>query len=65
MIQVKSADGVCVTKASQDTLSEIEQAQAALRESIEKTKELSADSERLLRQHRIEVAKAKPPNPAG
>jgi len=47
-----------------DTLIQIEETQAALRESIEKTKELAADSDRLLRRHRRETAKPKPPNPA-
>ena len=46
------------------TLIQIEQTQAALRDSIEKTKELAADSDRLLRRHRQEIAKPKPLNPA-
>ncbi len=44
-----------------EKLLEIEQNQAALRKSIEKTKELAADSDRLIRQHREDP---KPPNPA-
>ena len=48
-----------------DTLSRIEQAQEALRESIEKTKELAEESERLVRKHRTEVAESKPPKAAG
>jgi hypothetical protein len=36
-------------KVSESILLEIEETQAALRESIEKTKELAADSDRLLR----------------
>ena len=54
-----------VSKNLQDeTLIEIEEAQAALRDSIERTKELSAESERLLRQKRSEIPEAEPPNPA-
>ena len=33
-------------------ISEIEQTQAALRESIERTKELAEDAEKLLQQHK-------------
>ena len=39
------------------TLGEIEQTQAALRESIEQAKELAEKSERLLKKHRKEVEK--------
>ena len=47
-----------------ETLSEIEEAQDALRVSIQKTKELAEDSERLVRKHRAEIAEHQPPNPA-
>ena len=47
-----------------DTLSQIEQAQEALRESIEKTKDLAEKSERLVRRHRDEIAGNKPPKAA-
>ena len=47
-----------------DTLIQIEETQAALRDSIEKTKELAADSDRLIRRHRQEITKPKPPNTA-
>jgi hypothetical protein len=47
-----------------DTLSRIEEAQTALRESIETTKKLADESARLVEKHRAEIAKAKPPNPA-
>jgi hypothetical protein len=50
-------------KGSRDsTLIQIEQAQAALRDSIDKARELADESERLIRKHREEIAK--PPNPA-
>ena len=48
-------------RPNDEKLLEIEQNQAALRKSIEKTKELAADSDRLIRRHRHEP---KPPNPA-
>ena len=48
-------------RPNEEKLLEIERSQAALRKSIEKTKELAADSDRLLKQHRHEP---KPPNPA-
>ena len=38
--------------SSEDTLSAIEQTQAALRESIETSKKLVAQSDRLLQQHK-------------
>lgn len=50
-------------KKQGDTLSKVEAAQAALRDSIEKSKELAEESERLIRKHRAEIAKAEPPNP--
>jgi hypothetical protein len=40
-----------------ETLDEIEQTQAALRESIEEAKELAEKSERLLKKHRKKVEK--------
>jgi hypothetical protein len=40
-----------------ETLDEIEQTQAALRESIEEAKELAEKSERLLKNHRKKVEK--------
>ena len=46
-----------------DTLIQIEETQAALRDSIEKTKELAAESDRLIRRHRDEITEPKPPNP--
>lgn len=57
MIQIKvfPAKGKSVTKRQSDEeLLKIEQTQAALRDSIEKTKELAADSDRLIRQQRHE-----------
>ena len=48
-------------RPNDEKLLQIEQNQAALRKSIEKTKELAADSDRLIRRHRHEP---KPPNPA-
>jgi hypothetical protein len=47
-----------------ETLIRIEQTQTALRESIEKAKDLASESERLIRQHRDEMSNTKPPNPA-
>lgn len=41
-------------RPNEEKLLEIELNQAALRDSIEKTKELAADSDRLVRQHRTE-----------
>ena len=49
-------------KPSEETLIQIEETQAALRDSIEKARELAEESERLVRKHRKETAK--PPNPA-
>ncbi len=51
-------------KTQDDTLSKIEEAQTALRESIETSKKLADESARLVEKHRAEIAKAKPPNPA-
>jgi hypothetical protein len=44
------------------TLCEIEEAQAALRDSIERARDLTAETERLVLKHRMEMPK--PPNPA-
>jgi hypothetical protein len=41
----------------EQTLIQIEETQAALRDSIARAKELTRDSERLVRQHRDETAK--------
>ena len=49
-------------KPENETLAKIEEAQAALRASIEKSKVLAEESERLVRKHRKEIAR--PPNPA-
>ena len=46
-----------------ETLVRLEETRAALRDSIEKTKELAADSERLLRRHRAESRSAIPLKP--
>ena len=63
LIEVKALSGHAVsTKQSEETLITIEQTQAALRDSIEKARELAEESERLVRKHREEMAK--PPNPA-
>ena len=45
-----------------ETLREIEQAQAALRDSIERARYLAEETERLVLTQRTEMAK--PPNPA-
>jgi hypothetical protein len=50
-------------KPSEKTFIQIEETQAALRDSIEKARELTEESERLVRKYRKETAK--PPNPAG
>jgi len=47
-------------RPNEEKLLEIEQSQAALRRSIEKTKELAADSDRLLEQHRHEPKRPSP-----
>lgn len=51
------------TKAVDETLIEIEEAQAALRVSIARARGLTEETERLVLKHRAEPAK--PPNPAG
>lgn len=45
----------------EQTLIQIEETQAALRDSIERAKELTEESARIVRKHRAETAK--PPNP--
>jgi hypothetical protein len=45
----------------EQTLIQIEETQAALRDSIERAKELTEDSARIIRKHREETVK--PPNP--
>lgn len=50
------------TKSMDETLFEIEEAQAALRDSIERARDLAAETDRLVLRHRTEIAK--PPNPA-
>lgn len=44
-----------MSNRAKENLSEIEETQAALRESIESAKELTAQSERLIRRHRDET----------
>jgi hypothetical protein len=53
-----------VTSSKDETLFDIEKAQAALRESIEKSKALAEKTARLVEQNRGETPKAEPPNPA-
>jgi hypothetical protein len=53
-----------VSKPDDETFIQIEETQAALRDSIEKAKELATSSERLIRKHRDEPVAAPPPNPA-
>jgi hypothetical protein len=48
-------------KSVDETFIQIEETQAALRDSIERARELAEESERLVRKHRKETAK--PPNP--
>lgn len=45
---------------SDKTLTEIEASQTAMRKSIEVTKKLSAQTDRLIRRHRRELAKGGP-----
>ena len=45
-----------------DNLIEIEEAQAALRDSIERVRDLTEETERLVLKHRSQAPK--PPNPA-
>lgn len=47
-----------VSDSAKKTLDEIEQTQAALRESIEEAKDLAEKSERLIRKHRKTIDKA-------
>jgi len=49
-------------KPMNETLCEIEEAQAALRDSIEQARDLAEETERLVLRHRIQTAA--PPNPA-
>ena len=51
-------------KVPTDTIVQIEETQAALRDSIEQAKQLADDSARLISKHREEIAKHEPPNPA-
>ena len=53
-----------MTRPGDKTLFEIEEAQAALRDSIEKSKALAEKTARLVQQTRGETTKAEPPNPA-
>jgi hypothetical protein len=46
----------------EETLFEIEEAQAALRDSIERARDLTEETDRLVLKHRTETAK--PPNPS-
>jgi hypothetical protein len=47
-----------------ETLIQIEETQAALRDSIEQAKKLAEDSARLISRQRDEIATDQPPNPA-
>jgi hypothetical protein len=47
----------------EESIFQIEATQAALRESIEKARQLADESERLVRKHREEIAKDRPPGP--
>lgn len=49
-----------MNKKSEATLNEIEQTQAALRDSIEQAKDLADKSDRLIKKHRKEVEKGGP-----
>jgi hypothetical protein len=53
-----------VTKANDDSFIQIEETQAALRESIEKARALAEESERLIRRQRDEAPRPRPPDPA-
>jgi len=46
----------------EETLLEIEEAQAALRDSIERARDLAEETDRLVLRNRVEAPK--PPNPA-
>lgn len=53
-----------MTKPTRDeTLIQVEETQAALRASIEQAKDLAAESERLLREHRSQPEEPELPNP--
>ena len=45
------------TKQMTETLFEVEEAQAGLRDSIEQARDLTAETERLVLRHRIQAAK--------
>ena len=47
-----------------ETFLQLQRAQAQLRLSIEKSKQLAAESDRLLERHRQAAARPTPPNPA-
>jgi hypothetical protein len=51
-------------KVPDETLIQIEETQAALRDSIEQAKRLADQSARLISKHRDEIATNEPPNPA-
>ena len=51
-------------KSAEDTIIQIEETQAALRDCIKRAKDLVDNSDRLLRRHKEEVIKAEPENPA-
>ena len=51
-------------KVPDETLIQIEETQAALRDSIEQAKTLVDQSARLISKHRDEMATNEPPNPA-
>jgi hypothetical protein len=53
-----------MTQASDDNFSEIEETQAALRDSIEKAKALARESDRLIRRRRDEGRDSGPSEPA-
>ena len=64
---VRPQRGACCVpkKVPDETLIQIEETQAALRDSIEQAKKLADESARLISKHRDEIAKDEPPNPAG
>lgn len=51
-------------QSKDETFIQVEETQAALRASIEQAKDLTAESERLLRRHRPNPDEPEPPNPA-
>ena len=55
--------GHCLMRTD-ETFLQVQRAQAELRLSIEKSKELAAQSDRLLARHRGAGGRANPPNPA-